>query len=114
MRPSGPRRAARCISRRRSGSASGKMASAAGLRSASGLAGRSLVLLGLAALVSAALLLWAAGSWVFAAAFLAGILAAGGVLALRRPAAAAPVAAAPVPPDAALLRAALDMAPSAH
>ena len=60
------------------------MASAAGLQKGEGRASLSLVLFGLAALVSAGLLLWAAGSLVFATAFLAGLIAAGGFIALRR------------------------------
>jgi hypothetical protein len=67
------------------------MASAAGLYGDRGRRGRSLLLFGLAALVSAGLLLWAAGSLAFAAAFLAGLVAAGGFLALRQPAPPAPV-----------------------
>jgi len=89
------------------------MASAAGLHGRPGRHGRPLILFGLAALASAGLLLWAAESWVFAAAFLAGLVAMGGFLALRQPGAAAP-AAAPAPViDTALLRAALDHAPPA-
>jgi two-component system cell cycle sensor histidine kinase/response regulator CckA len=87
------------------------MASAAGLLGGGDRPRRSLLLFGLAALVSGGLLLWAAGSPVFAAAFVAGLVAAGGFIALRQPAAAAPPAAAPVAADAALLRAALDNAP---
>ncbi|WP_395611561.1 response regulator [Allosphingosinicella sp.] len=87
------------------------MASAAGLQRGEGRASLSLILFGLAALVSAGLLFWAAGSLLFAAAFLAGLVAAGGFIALKRPAPAAPVAAAPVAIDSALLRAALDTAP---
>jgi two-component system cell cycle sensor histidine kinase/response regulator CckA len=88
------------------------MASAAGLLGRQGRPGRALHLFGLAAFVSAALLLWAAGSAIFAAAFLAGLVAAGGVIALRRPQAmAAPAAAAAMGADTALLRAALDHAP---
>ncbi len=87
------------------------MASAAGLHKGGGRPGRSLLLFGLAALGSAGLLLWAAGSPVFAAAFFAGLVAAGGFIALRRPAEAASPAAAPLAIDAALLRAALDNAP---
>jgi two-component system cell cycle sensor histidine kinase/response regulator CckA len=73
--------------------------------------GRSAALFGLAAVASAALLLWAAGSPLFAGAFFAGLIGAGALIVLRRPAAAA----APVPrrgtADAFLLRAALDNAP---
>ena len=87
------------------------MASAAGLHGNGGRQGRSLILFGLAALASAGLLLWAAGSPVFAAAFLAGLVAAGGLIALRRPAVAEAPAAAPLALDTALLRAALDNAP---
>ena len=87
------------------------MASAAGLQRGEGRASLSVILFGLAALASAGLLFWAAGSLLFAAAFLAGLVAAGGFIALKRPAPAAPVAAAPVAIDSALLRAALDTAP---
>jgi len=46
----------------------------------------TLALFGLAAIASTALLLWAAGSWIFAAAFGGGLLAVGGLLLLlRRP-----------------------------
>jgi two-component system, cell cycle sensor histidine kinase and response regulator CckA len=74
--------------------------------------GRPALLFGLAAAASAGLLLWAAGSPVFAAAFLAGLLGAGGLIALGRTSAqAAPAQAAGA--DLALLRAALDSAPLA-
>jgi two-component system cell cycle sensor histidine kinase/response regulator CckA len=90
------------------------MASAADL--AGGKRGRfggpGLLLLGLAAIASAGLLLWAAGSPVFAAAFFAGMIGAGGLIALGRPAAdSAPAQQAGA--DLALLRAALDTAPPA-
>jgi len=69
----------------------------------------SLVLFGLAGLASAALLLWAVGDPIFAAAFLAGLIGAGGILLLvrRRPAlgVAAPAQAGQ---DLALLHDALD------
>src|SRR5262245_34073503 len=107
MRRSAPARAMPCSSRRIAGSASGKMASAAGLLRGGGRPGRSLILFGLAALASAGLLLWAADSPVFAAAFLAGLVAVGGVIALRKPAAAEAPAAAPAAVDTLLLRAAL-------
>jgi two-component system, cell cycle sensor histidine kinase and response regulator CckA len=87
------------------------MASAAGLHRNEGRQVRSLILFGLAALASAGLLLWAAGSLAFAAAFLAGLVAAGAIIALRRPAAVAPPAAAALALDTGLLRAALDNAP---
>lgn len=63
---------------------------------------------GLAAIASTALLLWAAGSWTFAAAFGGGLLAVGGLLLLfRRPhEVAAPSEQAEL--DVALARAALD------
>jgi len=69
-----------------------------------------LVLFGLAAIASAGLLLWAIRAPVFAAAFLAGLVGAGGLLLLvgRRPAAEAE--AAGDAPDLALLRDALDSA----
>jgi two-component system cell cycle sensor histidine kinase/response regulator CckA len=89
------------------------MASAAGLHGNGGRQGRSLLLFGLAALASAGLLLWAAGSLVFAAAFLAGLIAAGGFIALRRPAEIAAPAPALLALDSTLLRAALDHAPPA-
>ncbi|HKR24476.1 MAG TPA: hypothetical protein VJS15_04395, partial [Allosphingosinicella sp.] len=64
-------------------------------------------LFGAAALASAALLLWAVRDPVFTGAFLAGLVGAGAILALRRPAAAAePLQ--PAADDPALLRAALD------
>jgi two-component system, cell cycle sensor histidine kinase and response regulator CckA len=66
---------------------------------------------GAAALASAGLLLWAVGDPLFAAAFLAGLIGAGAILALRRPAAAIE-AVQPVAEDPALLRAALDCAPA--
>jgi two-component system cell cycle sensor histidine kinase/response regulator CckA len=62
-------------------------------------------------LASAALLLWAAGDPLLAGGFLAGLLGAGGLIALRRPA-AVERAAEPVAADSALLRAALDQAPA--
>jgi two-component system cell cycle sensor histidine kinase/response regulator CckA len=68
----------------------------------------SIPLFGAAALASAALLLWAVGDRLFAGAFLAALIGAGAILALRRPAIAQATAAAPV--DAGLLRAALDHA----
>jgi two-component system, cell cycle sensor histidine kinase and response regulator CckA len=74
--------------------------------------GRPALLLGLAALASAGLLLWAAGSPVFAAAFLAGLIGAGGLIAFVRPTAdAAPAQQSGA--DLVLLRAALDCAPLA-
>jgi two-component system cell cycle sensor histidine kinase/response regulator CckA len=89
------------------------MASAADLVSdKGGRFGRATLLFGLAAVASAALLLWAAGSPVFAAAFFAGLIGAGGLIALLRPAAAAGAAAEPAGADIALLRAALDSAPA--
>jgi two-component system cell cycle sensor histidine kinase/response regulator CckA len=89
------------------------MASAAGFDGRRGRPGRSsLLLFGLAAFLSAALLLWAAGSPVFAAAFFAGLAAAGGFIALRRPAAPVTPVAAMAGVDTALLRAALDTAPA--
>jgi two-component system cell cycle sensor histidine kinase/response regulator CckA len=64
----------------------------------------------LAALLSAALILWAVGDPLFAGLFFAGLIGAGGILALlRRPAAAAHAAIAPAA-DLALVRAALDLA----
>ncbi|MEA3031204.1 MAG: two-component system, cell cycle sensor histidine kinase and response regulator CckA [Sphingomonadales bacterium] len=71
----------------------------------------SVVLFGLAGLASAGLLLWAVGDPVFAAAFLAGLIGAGGALLLvrRRPAAMA-LASAETGQDLALLRDALDSA----
>jgi two-component system cell cycle sensor histidine kinase/response regulator CckA len=70
-----------------------------------------LVLFGLAALASAALLLWAIHDPVFAAAFLAGLAGVGGVLLLvrRRPVAEAAAAGEGLP-DIALLRDALESA----
>ncbi len=73
----------------------------------------SLLLFGAAALASAALLLWAARDPIFAAAFLAGLAGAGGLLFLvgrrGKSATAADITAAA--PDPSLLRAALDSAP---
>jgi two-component system cell cycle sensor histidine kinase/response regulator CckA len=73
-----------------------------------------LVLFGLAGLVSTALLLWAVGDPIFAAAFLAGLTGVGGVLLLvrRRPPAAL-LAARDDHADIALLRDALDSAGAA-
>jgi len=88
------------------------MASAANLPGAGTGRGFGLpgLLFGLAAAASAALLLWAAGSPVFAGAFFAGLIGVGGLIALRRP--AAPVAAPGREGGGlALLRAALDTAP---
>jgi two-component system, cell cycle sensor histidine kinase and response regulator CckA len=73
----------------------------------------SALLFGAAALTSAGLLLWAAGDLLFAGAFLAGLVAMGGLLHLlgRRPAAAAVVEVeSNEARDLALLRAALDSA----
>ncbi len=73
----------------------------------------SVVLFGLAALASAALLLWAADDPLFAGAFLAGLVATGGLLRLarRRSQPAPGLAVAPAgEADVALLRAALDSA----
>jgi two-component system cell cycle sensor histidine kinase/response regulator CckA len=67
------------------------------------------VLFVLAALASAALLLWAVRSPLFAGAFLAGLIGAGGLLLLLRPkAAAAEMTGDAAAPDVALLRDALD------
>jgi two-component system cell cycle sensor histidine kinase/response regulator CckA len=68
------------------------------------------LLFGAAALASAGLLLWAAGDRLFAGAFLAGLLAMGGLLYLlrRRPAAATAESPAEAD-DLALIRAALDV-----
>ena len=67
------------------------------------------ILFVLAALASAAVLLWAVRSPLFAGAFLAGLIGAGGLLLLLRPKAAAQEAAASDDrPDVALLRQALD------
>jgi two-component system cell cycle sensor histidine kinase/response regulator CckA len=67
------------------------------------------ILFVLAALASAAVLLWAVRSPLFAGAFLAGLIGAGGLLLLLRPKAAAQEAAASGDgPDVALLRQALD------
>jgi two-component system cell cycle sensor histidine kinase/response regulator CckA len=67
------------------------------------------ILFVLAALASAALLLWAVRSPLFAGAFLAGLIGAGGLLLLFRPKAAAEEAAeGAAAPDVALLRDALD------
>ena len=71
------------------------------------------LLFGLAAIASAALLLWAAGSPVFAGAFFAGLIGAGGLIALRSRPAAREAIADPAGTDLALLRAALDCAPLA-
>jgi two-component system cell cycle sensor histidine kinase/response regulator CckA len=73
---------------------------------------RPVLLFALAALASAALLLWAVGDQVFAAAFLAGLVGVGGLLLLVPRMRAAEVPADAVPAiDVALLRAALDSAP---
>ncbi|HEY5712976.1 MAG TPA: response regulator [Allosphingosinicella sp.] len=71
------------------------------------------VLFAAAALASAGLMFWAVGDRLFAGAFLAGLVGAGGLIALRRPAVAEAPAAADVETrfDPALLRAALDHAP---
>ena len=69
------------------------------------------VLFGLAAIGSAAVLLWAIGSEIFAAAFFAGLLGAGALIALIWRPAAVLEAATPAGADPALLRAALDQAP---
>jgi two-component system cell cycle sensor histidine kinase/response regulator CckA len=68
----------------------------------------------IAALFSAALLLWAVGSSAFAGAFFAGVIATGAVLFLRAKA-AQPLTAEELNPrsDIALLRAALDSSPAA-
>jgi len=73
----------------------------------------SLLVFGAAALVSAALVLWAANDPLFAAAFLAGLVATGGLLFLvrRRGPSAAAAESPAIAVDAALLRAALDSAP---
>jgi two-component system cell cycle sensor histidine kinase/response regulator CckA len=78
-------------------------------------AGGSLIFLVLAAAAaSAGLLLWAVGSPVFAASFLAGLVGLGAVLLLVTRLAAKPAASEPtVRTDIALLRAALDSAASA-
>jgi len=75
-----------------------------------------MVLFGLAAILSAALLLWAVGNPVFSGAFLAGLLATGGLIHLltghSTAAVVDPDMARPAPAvDAAMLRAALDCAP---
>jgi two-component system cell cycle sensor histidine kinase/response regulator CckA len=73
--------------------------------------GLPLALFGLAGLASAALLLWGIRDPVFAAAFLAGLIGAGGLLLLigRRPAAEAEAAGSAMT-DVAVLRDALDSA----
>jgi two-component system cell cycle sensor histidine kinase/response regulator CckA len=68
-----------------------------------------LVLFALAGLASAALLLWAVGDPIFAGAFFAGLVGAGGVLMLVR-GKPAPARAAAAGPDVLLLRDALDSA----
>jgi two-component system cell cycle sensor histidine kinase/response regulator CckA len=88
------------------------MASAA-LPSGSGRRDRSILLFGLAAAASAALLLWAVRDPLFAGAFFAGLIGTGGVLLLvRRSAesAAEPALAPAAATDTILLRAALDAA----
>jgi two-component system cell cycle sensor histidine kinase/response regulator CckA len=83
------------------------MASAAS--AAPGRTGLGLAAVAAAALASAALLLWAVGSPVFAAAFVAGLLGVGAPLAFLGRGRAVPAAAAPAPAlDRALLRAAID------
>ena len=69
----------------------------------------SVLLFAAAAAASAALLLWAVGDPLFAGAFFAGLIGAGAILTLRRPAIAPPADGA-APLDSALLRAALDNA----